>query len=71
MAHACPDRWLTPHRTGGSAAPEYSMYCKDGAFNANRDVVLMAVGNNRDDFSNKELFDYGMKLLNITVKDEE
>ena len=24
MAHACPDKWLTPHRTGGSAAPEYS-----------------------------------------------
>lgn len=24
MAHACPDRWLTPHRTGGSAAQEYS-----------------------------------------------
>lgn len=24
MAHACPDRWLTPHRTGGSAASEYS-----------------------------------------------
>ena len=44
--------------------------CKDGAFSANRDCVLMAVGNIRNDFSNKELFDYGMKLLNITVKDE-
>lgn len=43
--------------------------CKDGAFNANRDVVLIAVGNEREDFSNKELFDYGMKLLNMTVKE--
>ena len=24
MAHVCPDKWLTPHRTGGSAASEYS-----------------------------------------------
>ena len=24
MAQACPDWWLTPHRTGGSAASEYS-----------------------------------------------
>ena len=24
MAHACPDKWLTPHRIGGSAAQEYS-----------------------------------------------
>ena len=24
MAHACPDKWLTPHRIGGSAAREYS-----------------------------------------------
>lgn len=39
--------------------------CKDGAFNANRDCVLMAVGNNREDFSNKELFDYGMKILDM------
>lgn len=45
--------------------------CKDGAFNANRDVVLMVVGNDREDFSNKELFDYGMKLLNMTVKEKE
>lgn len=42
--------------------------CKDGAFSANRDVVLMAAGSDREDFSNKELFDYGMKLLNMTVK---
>lgn len=39
--------------------------CKDGAFSANRDVVLIATGSNRDDFSNKELFDYGMKILNM------
>ena len=24
MAQLIPDRWLTPHRNGGSAAPEYS-----------------------------------------------
>lgn len=42
--------------------------CKDGAFNANRDVVLMAVGNDRENFSNKELFDYGMKILNAIAK---
>ena len=24
MAHAVPDRWLTPHRNCGSAAQEYS-----------------------------------------------
>lgn len=25
MAHVCPDKWLTPHRTGGTAASEYSI----------------------------------------------
>lgn len=39
--------------------------CKDGAFSANRDAVLMAAGSNRDDFSNKELFNYGMKILSM------
>lgn len=39
--------------------------CKDGAFVANRDVVLLAVGSNRDNFSNKELFDYGMKIMGL------
>lgn len=39
--------------------------CKDGAFNANRDAVLLAAGSNREDFSNKELFDYGMKILGM------
>ena len=43
--------------------------CKDGAFNANRDCVLMAVGNTREDFASKDLFDYGMTLLNMTVED--
>jgi len=42
--------------------------CKNEAFNANRDVVLMAVGNDRENFSNKELFDYGMKILNMIAK---
>lgn len=41
--------------------------CKDGAFNANRDVILIAAGSNRNDFSNTELFDHGMKLLNMIV----
>lgn len=39
--------------------------CKDGTFNSNRDAVLLAVGSNREDFSNKELFDYGMKILSM------
>jgi hypothetical protein len=39
--------------------------CKEGAFSVNRDTVLMAVGISRDDFSNMELFDYGMKILNM------
>ncbi len=56
-----------------SAIPELEkkckeLNCKDGAFNANRDVVLMAVGNDRENFSNKELFDYGMKILNAIAK---
>lgn len=44
--------------------------CKDGAFSANRDVVLMAVGNDRESFSNKELFDYGMMILNMVVEEK-
>lgn len=43
--------------------------CKDGAFSANRDVVLMAAGRDREDYANTELFDYGMTLLNMTVKE--
>lgn len=43
--------------------------CKDGAFSANRDCVLIVAGNGKEDFANKELFDYGMKLLNMTVKE--
>ena len=39
--------------------------CKDGASNANRDVVLMAAGSNRESFSNKELYDHGIKILNM------
>ena len=30
MAHVCPDRWLTPHRTGGSAASEYPLIQSKG-----------------------------------------
>ena len=44
--------------------------CKDGAFNINRDGILLVTGRNRDDFSNKELYDHVMKILNMAVKDE-
>lgn len=44
--------------------------CKDGAFSANRDVVLMTVGRDREDYTDTELFDYGMTLLNMTVKEK-
>ena len=44
--------------------------CKKDAFSANRDCVLMVAGNGKEDFANTELFDYGMTLLNMTVKDE-
>ena len=39
--------------------------CKEGAFNINRDGILLAVGKDRDDFSNKELYDHVMEILNI------
>ncbi len=45
--------------------------CKDGAFSANRDAVLLAAGSNREDFSNKELFDYGMKILSMIYEVKE
>ena len=44
-AQHAPDRWLKPHRTGGSAAPEYSeetLYYKDGTEKGIR--VTMADG---------------------------
>ena len=42
--------------------------CKEGAFGANRDCVLMAAGRDKENFANKEFYDYGMTLLNMTVK---
>lgn len=45
--------------------------CKEGAFSANRDAVLLAAGSNREGFSNKELFDYGMKILNMIYEIKE
>lgn len=42
--------------------------CKEGAFSANRDCVLMAAGRDREDYANTELFDYGMMLLNMKVE---
>lgn len=30
----------------------------------------MVVGSNRDNFSNKELYDYGMKILNMVVEEK-
>ena len=38
--------------------------CKDGAFNINRDGILIAVGKNRESFSDKELYDHVIKILN-------
>ena len=45
--------------------------CKDDAFSANRDVVLMATGRGRENISDKDLFDHGMNLLNMVVKENE
>lgn len=42
--------------------------CKDGAFNANCNVVMMAAGSNRESFRNKELYDHGMRILNMVYK---
>ena len=47
------------------AIPELEAKCKDDAFKINRDGILLAVGRNRDDFSNKELYDHVMKILNM------
>lgn len=44
--------------------------CKDGAFGANRDCVLMAAGRDKENFANKEFYDYGMMLLNMTVEEK-
>lgn len=53
--------------------PELEKKCKElncieGAFSANRDVVLMAAGRDTEDYANTELFDYGMMLLNMKVE---
>lgn len=45
--------------------------CKDGAFKINRDGILLVTGRNRDDFSNKELYDYGMKILSMIYEVKE
>lgn len=45
--------------------------CKDDAFSANRDVVLMATGRDRENIFDKDLFDHGMNLLNMVVKENE
>lgn len=42
--------------------------CKDNAFNINRDGILIAIGRNRESFTNKELYDHVMKILNMIVK---
>lgn len=51
------------------AIPELETKCKDDAFKINRDGILLAVGRNRDDFSNKELYDHVMKILNVIVEE--
>jgi len=42
--------------------------CKDGAFNINRDGILLAVGRDRESFFNKELYDHVMKILNTIAE---
>lgn len=49
--------------------PELEAKCKDDAFRINRDGILLAVGRDRDDFSNKELYDHVMKILNMIVEE--
>lgn len=39
--------------------------CKEGAFNINRDGILIAVGKNRESFSDKELYDHVINILNM------
>lgn len=50
--------------------PELEKKCKDDAFKINRDGILLAVERNRDDFSNKELYDHVMKILNMIVEEK-
>lgn len=45
--------------------PELEAKCKEDSFKINRDGMLLAVGRDRDDFSNKELYDHVMKILNM------
>lgn len=53
-----------------SVIPELEKKCKDDAFKINRDGILLAVGRNRDDFSNKELYDCVMKILNMIAEEK-
>lgn len=39
MAQLIPDRWLTPHRNGGSAAPEYSIVEKKAKAGKPCDII--------------------------------
>lgn len=50
--------------------PELEKKCKDDAYKINRDGILLAVGRDRDDFSNKELYDHVMMILNIIVEEK-
>ncbi len=64
MAHACPDRWLTPHRTGGSAASEYSMssgYMK----NSPKEMADMIFGLPRISRELKRLKPYGYQVKGV------
>ena len=52
------------------AIPELEAKCIEDAFKINRDGILLAVGRDRDDFSNKELYDHVMKILNMIVEEK-
>ena len=42
--------------------------CKEDIFSVNRDGILLAVGRDRDDFANKELYDHVIKILNMIAE---
>lgn len=52
------------------AIPELEKKCKElntkeDAFSNNRTVILFAVGNDKESFSDKKIFNEGMQLLNV------
>lgn len=47
------------------AIPKLNASCKEDAYKINRDSMLLVVGRDRDDFSNKELYDHVIKIMNM------